>query len=114
MRTASRGFAAAPSKEEVDTRGPPIDEASALHCRLGSLKVAPADQNVDILRVTDGRAIDGRNPRGDGVAADDGVGHPAGLKRFRCPHESLTDQFHGVHHPLQEVKGAVRRRRHGQ
>jgi hypothetical protein len=64
-----------------------------------SSKLDGPAEDVNILRVADGRLIDAGNPRGDGVASHHGVRDSSRFQRGGAV-QSLADPFHGPDHPL--------------
>ena len=67
-------------------------------------KSAPNEQ-VDVARVANRAYIDGRHPRGNRVAAHDGVGY-AGPIQNRCdPQQSFAHFSHGSLHAVQDFPG---------
>jgi hypothetical protein len=91
-------------KEEFNSGGAAIYEAGTGERGLGPFKIWSSDQNVYILRVADRCEINGCHPCGDRVATQDGVRHTGGLKSPGGSKESLSDQFHGVNHPLKKIE----------
>jgi hypothetical protein len=93
-------------EEEVDAGGTSVDEAGTFERGLRIVEALSTDHDVNILRVAHGGTVNGGDPCGDRVAARDGVLDSGILQGCCRTQESLTNEFHGVHHPLQKVIGA--------
>lgn len=101
-------------KKELYPCRPAIHKPGGCQGGLDEFKVLPPDKNVDILRVANGRTIDRGNPRGDGIASQDGVGHARGLQSVCGTKQTLSYQFHGIHHALKKVDRVGNRHMHRQ
>ena len=66
-------------EEHVDAERAAINESCRLQRRLRRFQVAAANQNIHVPRVADRILIDAAHPLGDGIAANDGVGHTGPL-----------------------------------
>ena len=77
-----------------------VHEAHSFKRRLDGGQVAATDEDVDILRVADGGSIDTRDPRGDRIAAGDGLGDPGFLQGGGGPQRPIANGLHGLDHPL--------------
>ncbi len=91
-------------EKEIDLRYVSVLKADGFESGLHCVKVASSNQQIDILGVPDRRFIDARDPGGDGVAADDGIGNSYTLKSAGRAEESFADAFHGPFHSI-EGKG---------
>lgn len=90
-------------EEEVEACGVAVDEASCLKCFLGRVEVGAADHDIDILCVSYCGLINSGYPCGDGVVSSEGMGDAGALKGGGSAEESVTNLFHGIHHPLKEI-----------
>ena len=67
----------------------------------GGVEVGPAEEDIYVLRVPDGRLFDARDPGRDRIAARDGIIDPGCFEGRRRPDEPLAHSYHRADHPLQ-------------
>lgn len=89
------GFGVGAVEEHVEAVGVAVEEAGGFEGGCGG------GEDVYVLGVAHGGFVDARDPEGDGVAADDGVGDVVGLEGGGGSQEALAHFFHGVHHPVE-------------
>jgi hypothetical protein len=71
-----------------------------LEGRLDGVKIRPADEDVDILRVSHGGTVYSRHPGRHGVAAGNGVRDAGPFEGGGGSQGTFTDRLHGLDHPL--------------
>jgi hypothetical protein len=89
-------------KKQVKPRRPAMDEPGPLQSGLHGGKIGPPDQDVHILRVPHRGLVHGRHPRRHRIPPDHGVLDTRRPQRRARLDQTLTDVFHGIHHPLQD------------
>ncbi len=97
-RAANRAFR--PIQKHIDARNIAMDEADGSQRGKNAVEILPSDQYINVLRIPHRLLIDPRNPRGDGIAADDHIGNPRLLQGRSCATGPLSDGFHGGVHPF--------------
>jgi hypothetical protein len=67
----------------------------------GLVNIFSTNQDIDILRVTNGGFIDSSHPSRHRIPSHHGVGDAGFFQGRGRPHESFSDFFHGSNHPFQ-------------
>jgi hypothetical protein len=71
-------------QELVDARNMAINKTRSAKCDFCSLKITAAKQNIHVLRISNRRGIDRRDPRSDRVSTGNSVRDPRRLQGRHC------------------------------
>jgi hypothetical protein len=69
-------------------------------CSRRSSQIGTTQENINILSVPNSCCIHTGDPSGDGGAAHDRISNARLLQRGRGTAETITNGFHGTHHPF--------------
>ena len=92
-----------PIEKHVHAEHLTVMKTGRQHGRFDRVKIGTIDKDVDIHRIPGGAGVDLRNPSGDCVAADDGVGNVSVLKCRGRSAQTIAYVLHGQDHPFQNV-----------